>query len=153
MRLSAEPNPAMTGAVSLSTGSGTATPAGAPVEIGARSVAGLRSMRLELERAMTSARWRRGEIADAQLVLAELATNAFTHDGASEFSAVVTCSDHQLEITTFHRGRVLPPAPPVKPAEDGTPGGRGLIIVDQIVTERLVSNRAGTTSTYVRLTH
>ncbi len=152
MRLSAEPNSAMMGAASLSTGYGAAASSGAPVEITARSVAGLRSMRHELERTMTSARWLRSEIADAQLVLAELATNAFTHDGAPEFSAVVTCSNRQLEITTFHRGRVLPPSPPVPPADDGTPGGRGLIIVDQIVSERLVSNRAGTTSTYVRLT-
>ena len=151
MRLSAEPNSAM-GAASLSTGHGTMMRSGAPVELAARSVAGLRSMRHDLERTMSAARWLRSEIADAQLVLAELATNAFVHDGAPEFSAVVTCSDRQLEITTSHRGRALPPSPPLPPADDGTPGGHGLIMVDQIVSERLVSNRAGTTSTYVRLT-
>ncbi|MCB0965268.1 MAG: ATP-binding protein [Ilumatobacter sp.] len=152
MRLSAEPNSAMVGSASSTTGYGTATSSGAPVEITAKSVAGLRSMRQALERVLTASRWLRSEIADAQLVLAELATNAFTHDCAPEFSAVVTCSNRQLEITTFHAGRVLPPEPPVAPASDDTPGGRGLIIVDQIVNERLVSSRAGVTSTYVRLT-
>ncbi|MAT07471.1 MAG: hypothetical protein CL424_20795 [Acidimicrobiaceae bacterium] len=151
MRLSAEPT-SMMGATGLATAYGTATSAGAPVEITARSVAGLRAMRQQLERTMTSARWLRNQIADAQLVLAELATNAFVHDGAPEFSAVVTCSSRQLEITTFHHGRLAPPAPPVPSSNDGTPGGRGLLMVDQIVNERLVSNRAGTTSTYVRLT-
>lgn len=132
----------------------TAAVPSAPVEISARSVAGLRSMREALARCLNGVDWLRVEIGDAQLVLAELATNAFTHDRAPEFSALVTCSPRQLEMTTFHAGRVQPPSAPVAstaPTGEVVAGGRGLAIVDRLVVERLVSSRAGTTSTYVRM--
>ena len=108
-------------------------------------------MRETLARCLTGVDWLRSEIGDAQLVLAEIATNAFTHDRAPEFSALVTCSARQLEMTTFHAGRVEPPKAPVMPGPAAAIGGQGLAIVDRLVAERLVSSRAGTTSTYVRM--
>jgi anti-sigma regulatory factor (Ser/Thr protein kinase) len=120
-------------------------------EIIARSIAGLRSIRRELGEVLAGVGWPRQDIADAQLVIAELATNAFVHDAAPTFSAAVACSPHHLEMSTSHPGRVLPPAPPVTPPDGSEPGGNGLVIVDGIVDERMVSSRSGVTSTYVRM--
>lgn len=120
-------------------------------EIIAKSVAGLRSIRHELGELLAGVGWTRQDIADAQLVIAELATNAFVHDGAPRFAASVACSSRHLEMNTSHPGRVLPPAPPVAPTAASTPGGCGLVIVDELVDERLVSSRSGVTSTYVRM--
>lgn len=120
-------------------------------EIIARSVAGLRSIRRELGELLAGVGWARHEIADAQLVIAELATNAFVHDAAPRFSAAIACSPSHLEINTSHSGHVLPPAPPVPRTAASTPGGCGLVIVDEIVDERMVSTRSGVTSTYVRM--
>lgn len=126
-------------------------PAPTSTEIVAKSVAGLRSIRRELGDVLAGVGWPRHDIADAQLVIAELATNAFVHDAAPRFSASIACSSHHLEMNTSHPGRVLPPQPPLEPSDGSDPGGCGLVIVDGIVDERLVSSRSGVTSTYVRM--
>ena len=94
-------------------------------------------------------------IADAQLVLAEIATNAFVHDTAPLVDVQIACWDDEFSITTWHRGDIAPPAFPVASASTCepivVPGGRGLAIVDQIVVSREVANDAGCTTTVVRL--
>ena len=119
------------------------------------SVAGLRSLRVGLAECLTRAACDPMVIADAQLVLVEIATNAFVHDVAPLVDVEVTCRGDEIEITTWHRGDVCPPPHPVAvPPLDGpvvTPGGRGLAIVDRIVASRAVTNDAGCTTTTARI--
>lgn len=121
----------------------------------AGSVAGLRSLRTGLGHCLDQGDCRPDTIADAQLVLAEIATNAFVHDLAPLVEVRVVCTDDEITIATAHRGDIAPPPYPIAPAPVTgplvTPGGRGLAIVDRIVTSREVESRGGCTTTTVRL--
>lgn len=119
------------------------------------SVAGLRSLRAGLADCLDRGACEPGFVADAQLVLAEITTNAFVHDAAPLVDVEVTCRDHEVVMTTWHRGEVCPPPHPVAPVPIVgpvvSPSGRGLAIVDRIVESRDVANDAGCTTTTVRL--
>lgn len=147
---------------------GSAAPADAPVLVAAPdgavrsearlhagSVAGLRSLRTGLGHCLEQAECHPDTIADAQLVLAEIATNAFVHDMAPLVQIQVVCTDDEITIATAHRGEIAPPSFPVSSAPVSgpfvTPGGRGLAIVDRIVTTREVGSHGGCTTTTVRL--
>lgn len=121
----------------------------------AGSVAGLRSLRTGLGHCLEQAECPPDAIADAQLVLAEIATNAFVHDMAPLVQIHVVCTDDEVTIATAHRGEIAPPAFPVSSTPVTgpfvTPGGRGLAIVDRIVTAREVASNGGCTTTTVRL--
>ena len=121
----------------------------------AGSVAGLRSLRTGLGLCLEQAACGADTIADAQLVLAEIVTNAFVHDTAPLVDVEVVCRDADITISTWHRGDVAPPGHPVQPVPmfgpGVTPGGRGLAIVDRLVVSREVANIAGCTTTVVRL--
>ena len=120
----------------------------------AGSVAGLHSLRTGLGHCLEQAACEPDLIADAQLVLAEIATNAFIHDTAPLVDVQVTCRDDEVTISTWHRGEIAPPPYPVSPMPTVgpviMPGGRGLAIVDRIVASREVGNDAGCTTTVVR---
>ena len=120
----------------------------------AGSVAGLRSLRAGLGQCLEHGACQPDLVADAQLVLAEIATNAFIHDTAPLVDVQITCRDDEVTISTWHRGEIAPPAYPVSPMPTVgpviTPGGRGLAIVDRIVAFREVGNDAGCTTTVVR---
>lgn len=119
------------------------------------SVAGLRSLRAGLADCLDRGACEAAFVADAQLVLAEITTNAFVHDAAPLVDVEVTCRDDEVVMTTWHRGEVCPPAHPVAPAPIVgpvvSPSGRGLAIVDRIVVARDVANDAGCTTTTVRM--
>jgi anti-sigma regulatory factor (Ser/Thr protein kinase) len=121
----------------------------------AGSVAGLRSLRTGLGLCLEQGGCGSGTIADAQLVLAEIVTNAFLHDTAPLVDVQIVCHDDEVIISTWHRGDVMPPSHPVQPASVVgpvvTPGGRGLAIVDRLVVSREVDNAAGCTTTVARL--
>lgn len=129
------------------------SPAASHLRVG--SVAGLRSLRAGLGRCLELAACSPATVADAQIVLAELATNAFVHDGAPLVEVAVSCDDDEIMISTWHRGQTPPPSFPVPPATAsgaGAPGGgRGLAIVDLIVTSRDVQSASGCTTTVVRI--
>lgn len=132
-------------------------PAGAvcaETHLRAGSVAGLRSMRAGLRQCLEQGDCAPDFITDAQLVLAEIATNAFVHDTAPLVEVEVTCGEDEVRITTWHRSEVVPPVFPVAPVPITGPvglGGRGLAIVDRIVVSREVGNDDGCTSTVVRM--
>ena len=117
------------------------------------SVAGLRSLRSGLGHCLAEGGCPSELIADAQLALAEIVTNAFVHDTAPLVDVEVTCCPDEVRIHTWHRGDVAPPAFPVEPSPVAGPlvgpGGRGLAIVDKIVTSRAVANDEGCTTTLV----
>jgi anti-sigma regulatory factor (Ser/Thr protein kinase) len=127
----------------------------AEAHLRAGSVAGLRSLRTGLGHCLAQAACPPEMIADAQLVLAEIVTNAFVHDTAPLVDVQITCWDDEVRIGTWHRGDVAPPASPMEPAPVVGPlvgpGGRGLAIVDRIVASREVGNDAGCTTTLVRM--
>jgi anti-sigma regulatory factor (Ser/Thr protein kinase) len=154
-----ESRPSHLGALSETThpdATSTRSPSGvrAEVHLRAGSVAGLRSLRTGLGHCLEQGECGPDLIADAQLVLAEIATNAFIHDTAPLVDVQVTCGDDEITITTWHRGDAVPPSYPVQPvSSDGpvvTPGGRGLAIVDRLVTGRDVASESGCTTTVVR---
>lgn len=126
----------------------------AETHLRAGSVAGLRSLRAGLGQCLEQRACQPDLVADAQLVLAEIATNAFVHDTAPLVDVQITCRDDEVTISTWHRGEIAPPAYPVPPMPTFgpviTPGGRGLAIVDRIVSSREVGNDAGCTTTVVR---
>lgn len=153
-------------ATAAPTRDGTSAPAPtiAPATVGvilsearlhAGSVAGLRSLRTGLGHCLEQGDCSPDTIADAQLVLAEIATNAFIHDMAPLVQIEIVCTDAEVTIATAHRGEVAPPPYPVSSAPVAgpfvTPGGRGLAIVDRIVTSREVASHGGCTTTTVRL--
>ncbi|MFP5488624.1 MAG: ATP-binding protein [Acidimicrobiia bacterium] len=119
------------------------------------SVAGLRSLRAAVGECLARGSCSAETIADAQLVLAEVATNAFVHDAAPLVDVQVTCRADEIELSTWHRGDVAPPPHPVVPMPVIGPmvaaGGRGLAIVDRIVVSRVVANTDGCTTTVARL--
>lgn len=127
----------------------------AAAHLRAGSVAGLRSLRTGLGLCLEQGACGPDTIADAQLVLAEIVTNAFVHDTAPLVDVEVVCRDADITISTWHRGDVAPPEHPVQPAPMFGPplasGGRGLAIVDQLVASRAVTNIGGCTTTVVRL--
>ena len=65
------------------------------------------------------------------------------------------CDQHEIVMSTWHRGDAIPPPHPVPPCRPGASpmelGGRGLAVVDRIVTSREVANAAGCTTTVVRM--
>lgn len=148
-----EPTSWPSGALGTPPAPGGASPAASHLRVG--SVAGLRSLRAGLGRCLETAACPPATVADAQIVLAELATNAFLHDGAPLVEVAVSCDDDEIVISTWHRGDIPPPSFPVPPATAsgaGAPGGgRGLAIVDRIVTSRDVESAAGCTTTVVRI--
>lgn len=157
--MSIEPRPSHLGALSETTQAvSSAAPSSgeirAETHLRAGSVAGLRSLRAGLGQCLEQGACQPDLIADAQLVLAEIATNAFIHDTAPLVDVQITCRDDEVTISTWHRGAVVPPAYPVPPMSTVgpfvTPGGRGLAIVDRIVSSREVGNDAGCTTTVVR---
>lgn len=121
----------------------------------AGSVAGLRSLRTGLGHCLEQGGCPPDTIADAQLVLAEIATNAFVHDLAPLVDIRVVCTDEEIAIATAHRGDIAPPSYPVSVTSVSgpfvAPGGRGLAIVDRIVTSREVASHGGCTTTTVRI--
>lgn len=125
------------------------------VELSAGSVAGLRQLRTGLGAFLAVAECEPATVGDAQLILAEIATNAFVHDNARLVSVRVDCTGDEIVMRSRHAGTVAPPAHPVPmppPSGPGIrPGGRGLAIVDQIVTSRDASSEDGCTTTVVRL--
>ena len=127
----------------------------AETHLRAGSVAGLRSMRAALRQCLEQGGCATEFITDAQLVLAEIATNAFVHDTAPLVEVEVTCWDDEARITTWHRGESVPPGFPVAPVPIVGPdvglGGRGLAMVDKVVVSREVVNDGGCTSTVVRM--
>lgn len=127
----------------------------AEAHLRAGSVAGLRALRHGVGECLSRGACRQETIADAQLVVAEIATNAFVHDTAPLVDVQVACLDDEVVISTWHRGDVPPPPHPVLAAPltepSVTPGGRGLAIVDRIVAARQVANSDGCTTTVVRL--
>lgn len=147
--------------VTDTTTTATREPSAAPTDVVADahvrigSVAGLRSLRVAVGECLTRGGCTPESIADAQLVLAEVATNAFVHDAAPLVDVQVTCRTDEVELTTWHRGEITPPPHPVQPAPVVgplvSPGGRGLAIVDRIVLSREVANAAGCTTTVARL--
>jgi anti-sigma regulatory factor (Ser/Thr protein kinase) len=122
-----------------------------PVEISAASVAGLRSMRRALAECLGDA-WPRHRVTDAQVVLAEIVTNAFVHDAAPTVAASIVADDDSVTITIRHRGSVAPPPAPASVGDPGVPGGRGLAIVDRLVSTRRAVSVRGQTSTVVVMT-
>lgn len=121
----------------------------------AGSLAGLRSLRSGLGQCLEQAACGPDTIADAQLVLVEIATNAFVHDTAPLVDVQISCWDDEVSISTWHRGDIAPPSYPVGSAPAGGPvvasGGRGLAMVDRIVIAREVGSDGGCTTTVVRL--
>lgn len=127
-------------------------PAAGSAELSAGSVAGLRSLREGLGTCLTAAGCEPNMIADAQLVLAEIATNAFVHDAAPQVRTRVECGSDEITLTVSHAGDVLPPPSPAMATHGSTkPGGRGLAIVDQIALSRDVANADGLTTSVIRL--
>lgn len=125
----------------------------AEAHLRAGSVAALRSLRAGLAHCLGTGGCGVDVIADAQLVLVEITTNAFIHDAAPLVQVHVSCTDHDVAIVTRHRGEVAPPPFPVRPVvgREVVPGGRGLMIVDRLVSSREVANDAGCTTTVVRI--
>lgn len=119
------------------------------VEVSAASVAGLRSMRRALAQCLTDASWPPSRVADAQVVLAEIATNAFVHDAAPAVVASIVTEGSSVTISTRHRGNVTPPPAPASVRDPSVPSGRGLAIVDQLVTTRRAASEDGLTSTVI----
>lgn len=81
--------------------------------------------------------WRveRGTVDDAELVVSELATNAFVHGGAQEVELVLVDAGPVVRVEVSHvetRPPVDPLAPRMVPAE--ATHGRGLAIVDVLAT-------------------
>lgn len=122
----------------------------------AGSVAALRSLRAGMAECLGRGGCPPEIVLDAQLVVAEIATNAFVHDAAPLVDVQVTCREREVVIRTWHRATTAPPPHPVEPTPRAgatvSPGGRGLAIVDQIVATREVANSDGCTTTVVRLT-
>ena len=127
----------------------------AEAHLRAGSVAGLRSLRTGLAHCLEQGGCEVDTIADAQLVLAEIATNAFVHDTAPLVDVQVTCWDGEIRICTWHRGEDTPPPYPVQPVTAVgsvvSSAGRGLAIVDRIALSREVGNDDGCTTTIVRM--
>lgn len=127
----------------------------AEAHLRAGSVAGLRSLRNGVGLCLEQGGCGSATIADAQLVLAEIVTNAFVHDAAPLVDVQIVCHEHEVMISTWHRGDFSPPPHPVQPASAVgpvvTPGGRGLAIVDRLVATREATNVAGCTTTVARL--
>lgn len=121
----------------------------APMELRVGSVAGLRVLRRWLGDHLVALSWPPGRIADAQLVLAEIATNAFVHDAAVDVAVSIVTERRTVRITTSHPGDVEPPSAPATLVDQASPGGRGLAIVDQLVSSRSVESHGGVTSTLV----
>lgn len=152
-----EPRPSRPGLVSDDTT--VPTPASDAVRseahLRAGSLAGLRSLRTGLGHCLEHGAYGPETIADAQLVLAEIATNAFVHDSAPLVDVQVVCRDDEIEIGTWHRGEIPPPPYPVQPVPIVgpvvLPSGRGLAIVDRIVVSRVVASDSGVTTTVVRI--
>lgn len=135
---------------------GTQLPPGEPIELRAGSIAGLRQLRAGLTTHLEERGCDEETVLDAQLVLAEIATNAFVHDVAPYVLVLLWCDEQQITVATAHPGEVAPPAHPVamRPAPDGVDelrGGRGLALVDRVVTERTAANIGGRTTTVVRM--
>lgn len=124
----------------------------ATIEIAVGSVAGLRSMRNQLGAALAGVGWPSDRILDAQIVLGELATNAFIHDGAPQFRVTAQCTSDDVEMVASHAGTDTPPLPGDTVVADRTdPTGRGLSIIDQLVADRQVTYTDGVVSTVARL--
>lgn len=130
-------------------------PVGDEARLRVGSVAGLRSLRAGLAHYLEQSGCDPATVSDAQLVLAEIATNAFVHDLAPLVEIRVLCTADEITIGTAHAGEIAPPPYPVPPASfSGTsvsPGGRGLAIVDGVVLSREVASAGGRTTTTVRL--
>lgn len=127
-------------------------PGRSTIEVAVGSVAGLRSMRNQLGEALAGVGWPSERILDAQIVLGELATNAFIHDGAPRFRVTAHCTSDDVEMFASHAGTDTPPPPGGAATVDRTdPTGRGLSIIDQLVADRQVSYSDGVVSTVARL--
>lgn len=159
--LSATPPPARAEATTAPSGAPRMSsdewgdPVGDEARLRVGSVAGLRSLRAGLAHCLEQSGCDPATITDAQLVLAEIATNAFVHDLAPLVEIRVLCTADEITIGTAHGGEIAPPPYPVQPASFSgtsvTPGGRGLAIVDRVVLSREVASAGGRTTTTVRL--
>lgn len=117
------------------------------------SVAGLRSMRQGL------ASWLddlgvglESFVADVQLVVVEVVTNAFIHGLADAVAVTVAIEDHDVVVDAVHRTTDTDTAFPAMEPQADSISGRGLFIVDQVVRERTVSYSAGAKTTRLMIT-
>lgn len=112
------------------------------------SVAGLRTLRRTLSTWIDDLGIDSPDfLADVQLGVVELVTNAFVHGTAEHVDVSVSLASGDLVVVNEHASSIeAPSVPSVAPAADSV-SGRGLFIVDQLARERVVSHADGRSRT------
>lgn len=116
-----------------------------PFGLTIESVAGLRSMRQQLASWLLMSNVEsRLSVGDVQLATVEIVTNAFLHSAATSVAVALRVGDQLVTVSIDHEPVVEPEGDFVgRPSDVESIGGRGLFVVDQIVTSRTVT-RSGT---------
>jgi anti-sigma regulatory factor (Ser/Thr protein kinase) len=109
----------------------------------------LRALRRSLADLMERAGFDPTRRADAQLVVSELATNAIEHDAPPVVDVDLACSPSRLVVELRHAGTGADRPWPASLPPEGSIGGRGLAIVDQIVGDRRVEREGSFARTTV----